>query len=67
MEIAHLRVVWRLLTQAISYDNGRRQIELNKLYLLDVRFAEQRRKAQFNRETDDWGKVDGIMTLTVTQ
>ena len=46
--------------------SGARQYSIAKLLLLDPRFSDQRRDAVFNRETDDLGKVQGLLTLSVT-
>jgi hypothetical protein len=45
--------------------SGARQYSIAKFLLLDPRFSDQRRDAVFNRETDDLGKVQGLLTLTV--
>jgi hypothetical protein len=34
-----------------------------KIFLLDPRFSDQRREVSFDRQTDDWGKVQGLLTL----
>ena len=39
---------------------------IHKLLLWDTRFSDSRRNVVFNRETDDWGKVQGLLTLTAT-
>jgi hypothetical protein len=36
-----------------------------KFHLLDTRHSDSRRKVIFNRETDEWSKVQGLMRLTV--
>jgi len=36
---------------------------IHKLFLLDVRFSDARREITFNRDTDDWGKVQGLLML----
>lgn len=41
-------------------------IAIHKLLLWDTRFSDSRREVIFNRETDDWGKVQGILLLTCT-
>jgi hypothetical protein len=35
--------------------------------LLDTRYSDSRRGAVFNRETDDWNKVQGILRITAAQ
>jgi hypothetical protein len=39
---------------------------IHKLLLLDARYSDSRREVTFNRDTDDWGKVQGILLLAVT-
>jgi hypothetical protein len=36
---------------------------IRTLSLLDTRFSDERRKVSFHRETDDWGKVQGMVML----
>ena len=36
-----------------------------KFLLLDTRYSGSRRRVSFNRETDDWSKVQGLMRLSV--
>ena len=45
--------------------SGARLYSIAKFLLLDPRFSDQRRDAVFNRETDDLGKVQGLLTLSV--
>lgn len=39
---------------------------IHKLFLLDLRFSDSRREVVFDRETDDWGKVGGLLTVAYT-
>jgi len=48
------------------YSDGSRMDVIHKLLLLDTRFSDSRRDAVFNRETDDWSKVEGALLLRVT-
>ena len=41
-------------------------IAIHKLLLWDTRFSDSRREVVFNRETDDWSKVQGVLLLTST-
>jgi hypothetical protein len=34
-----------------------------KIFLLDPRFSGQRREVTFDRSTNDWRKVEGLLTL----
>jgi hypothetical protein len=38
---------------------------IHKLLLLDTRYSGSRRAVTFNRETDDWSKVQGMLRLAV--
>jgi hypothetical protein len=42
------------------------QDSIHKLFLLDLRFSDQRREVVFDRTTDDWGKVQGLLTVAYT-
>jgi len=43
------------------------QHSIQKLLLVDTRFADHRRYVSFDRQTDDWGKVNGLLALTITR
>jgi len=38
---------------------------IHKLLLLDTRYSDARREVTFNRDTDDWAKVQGILLVAV--
>jgi hypothetical protein len=40
-----------------------RAYAIRKLFLLDLRFSDQRREAVFDRETDDWGQIEGLLMV----
>jgi hypothetical protein len=40
--------------------DGSRTDSIHKLLLLDPGFSDHRRLTEFNRETDDWSKVEGL-------
>lgn len=46
------------------YYNGRRDYVIHKLLLQDVRFSDSRREVIFNRDTDDWANVQGLLILS---
>jgi len=46
------------------YYSGQRDYIIHKLFLLDLRFSDSRREVACNRESDDWGKVQGLLTLS---
>jgi hypothetical protein len=43
------------------------QFVIHKLFLLDLRFSDQRRETQFNNGTDDWKNVQGFLTVSVAR
>jgi hypothetical protein len=50
-----------------AYDMGEREFVIHKLWLLDPRYSGQRREAELNAETDDWTKIQGILTLSIAR
>ena len=56
------------MTYRKDYDpvTGAQMNNILKFYLQDTRHTDSRRKVVFNRETDDWSKVQGLMRLTAT-
>lgn len=64
---SNLYVLYGAIFNDTRYSTGRRQYAIVKLLLLDPRFSDQRREAEFNRETDDWAKVQGALTLSVVR
>jgi hypothetical protein len=44
---------------------GARMDAIRKFLLLDTRFSDGRREVFFNRLTDDWGKVQGLLMLSI--
>ena len=55
------------VTYRRDYDpaTGAQMNTILKFHLLDTRYSGSRRRVIFNRETDDWSKVQGLMRLTV--
>ena len=55
------------VTYRSDYDfrSGALLYTILKFLLLDTRYSDSRRKVVFNRETDDWSKVQGMLRLTV--
>jgi hypothetical protein len=61
---SHLYVVYGVIFDLTVDDtNGARAYAIRKLWLLDSRFSDQRREVTFDRSTDDWGKVQGLLML----
>jgi hypothetical protein len=50
-----------------TYNWEARQFVIHKLWLLDPRYSGQRRETELNAETDDWTKIQGILTLSVVR
>lgn len=46
-------------------DTGAQLNTILKLMLLDTRYSDARREVVFNRETDDWQRVQGLMYIEV--
>ena len=40
---------------------------IHTLLLVDTRFSDRRRSVSFDRQTDDWGKVTGLLALAITR
>jgi hypothetical protein len=59
---SHLYVVYGVIYDTVYYKGGSAN-EISKFLLLDTRFSDERRKVFFNRQTDDWGKVQGLLML----
>ena len=55
------------VTYRRDYDPGSGAVlnTILKFHLLDTRYSDSRRKRVFDRATDDWSKVQGMMRLTV--
>jgi hypothetical protein len=60
-------VLYGVIFDETIFSDGRRQHTIHKLLLLDPRFSDERRETEFNRDTDDWGNVEGILTLTAAR
>ena len=45
--------------------SGQRHYVIRKLLLLDPRFSDQRRERAFNRQSDNWNDVQGIVEVSV--
>lgn len=63
---SHLYVLCGAVFDAVGNDDASSQFMIHKLFLVDPRYSGPRREVIFNRDTDDWGKVAGVMLLTVT-
>jgi hypothetical protein len=63
----HLYVVYGALFDEYAYSSGGVSDVIKKLLLVDSRYAGKRRYVSFDRQTDDWGKVTGLLALTITR
>jgi|SRR5208282_3363210 len=64
---SHFYVLYGAIFDETVYSSGQRQLAVHKLLLLDPRFSDRRRQIEFNRDSDDWGKVEGLLTLSVAR
>jgi len=63
---SHLYVVYGVLYNTYYTSDGEsvaRGDSIQKILLVDPRFSDERRKVTFDRQTDDWGKVQGLLML----
>ncbi len=64
---SHRYVLYGAIFNETRYSSGIQQYAILKHLLLDPRFSDQRRETEFNRKTDDLGKVQGLLTLAVVR
>lgn len=62
---SHVYVLYGVTFDETSDSNGDHIFAIRKLLLLDPRFSDSRREVTFNRETDDWTKVRGLVLVGV--
>jgi hypothetical protein len=62
----HLYVVYGALYDEYVSDSGI-MFSIRKLWLVDTRFSDKRRDLTFDRQTDDWNKVSGLLKLAITR
>jgi hypothetical protein len=60
---SHLYVVYGAIYNTAYSPESRRTDSILKIFLVDTRFSDQRREVTFDRQTDDWSKVQGLLTL----
>jgi hypothetical protein len=63
---AHVYVLYGAIFDETRDPYAGVQDSIHKLFLLDLRFSDQRREVVFDRETNDWGKVQGLLTIAYT-
>jgi hypothetical protein len=60
---SHLYVVYGVIYSTAYSPEGGRSDSILKIFLVNPRYSDQRREVVFDRQTDDWGKVQGLLTL----
>jgi len=63
----HLYVLYGAIFDDYKYYSGADEHVIHTLLLVDTRFSDDRRYVTFNRQTDDWAKVSGLLALTITR
>jgi hypothetical protein len=65
---SHLYVVYGVtFVETFDPDTGARTDAIHKLLLWDTRFSDGHREVVFDRLSDDWGKVQGLLVLTAAR
>jgi len=62
-----LYVLYGAVFDEYKYYSGKSTHVIRALLLVDARFSDRRRYVSFNRQTDDWGKVTGLLALAITR
>ena len=63
----HLYVMYGAVFGEYLYNDGSSMHVIQKLLMVDTRFSDDRRYVSFDRQTDDWNKVTGLLSLAVTR
>ena len=63
----HVYVVYGLTFKRTVNQDGGVMDAIHKFLLLDPRFSNEHQIVTFDRLTDDWGKVQGLLTLRVSR
>jgi hypothetical protein len=65
---SHLYVVYGVTyVETFDPNSGVRTDAIHTLLLWDTRFSDEHREVVFDRLTDDWGKVEGLLVLSATR
>lgn len=62
---AHIYVCYGAIYDELYDENGGLQYSIRNFLLLDTRYSDSRREVIFNRQTDDWSRVQGMLRVTV--
>lgn len=63
----HVYVVYGAAFDEYDYSSGGVTNVIKKLLLLDMRYSGRRRYVAFDRQTDDWSKVSGLLALSTSR
>jgi hypothetical protein len=59
---SHLYVLYGVnYVEDYDRETGRGTDNVSKLMLIDTRYSDERRNVEFDRQTDDWSKVQGLV------
>jgi len=61
---SRLYVLYGAVFDEKLYYSGQREYIIHKLLLFDLRFSDSRKEVVFDRDTDDWGKVQGLLKVS---
>ncbi len=61
---SHLYVLYGAVFDEDAYSDGSSVNMIHKLLLLDTRYSDSRRTVTFDRDRDDWTKVQGLLLLS---
>lgn len=64
---SHIYVAYGVIYQETVDASSGVSDAIDKIFLRDMRFSDERRDIVFDRLTDDWGKVEGVLLLTSTR
>jgi hypothetical protein len=60
---SHIYVAYGVVYQETVDTSSGVSDAIYKVFLRDMRFSDERRDIVFDRLTDDWGKVEGVLLL----
>ncbi len=63
----HVYVIYGAVFDEYAYSSGGVTDVVKKLLLVDTRYSGKRRYVVFDRQSDDWNKVTGLLALNVTR
>jgi hypothetical protein len=65
---SHLYVLYGVnYVEDYDRETGRGTDNVSKLLLIDTRYSDARRNVEFDRQTDDWSKVQGVLWVAFTR